>query len=162
MAVNGEPIKDARELARKVASLNPNSTVKIDIVRNGKEQTLDVTPGKLPTSNQIASRGDDSGGSVEPRDLGRLGLTVAPASSVAGAGGKGVVVTDVDEDSEASLKGIKPGDVILEVGGNAVERPADLAKGLKSAEEEGRRAVLLRVRSGDQTRFVALNLKKAG
>ena len=157
VAVNGEPIKDARELARKVASLNPNSTVKIDIVRNGKEQTLDVTPGKLPTSNQIASRGDDSG-PAESRDLGRLGLTVAPASAIAGA--KGVVVTDVNEDSEASLKGIKAGDVILEVGGNAVERPADLAQGLKSAEEEGRRAVLLRVRRGDQTRFVALNLKK--
>ena len=161
VAVNGEPVKDARELARKVASLNPGRTAKIDIVRNGKEQTLDMTLGKLPASNQVASRGDDSA-PTEPHSLGRLGLTVAPASSVAGAGGKGVVVTDVDEDSEASLKGIKPGDVILEVGGNAVERPADLAKGLKSAEEEGRRAVLLRVHRGEQTRFVALGLKKAG
>ncbi|MDQ4060836.1 MAG: Do family serine endopeptidase [Pseudomonadota bacterium] len=159
VSVNGEPIKNARELARKIAALRPNSTARIGILRNGKEQTVDVTLGKLPTSNQLAALGDSS---AEPRGLGDLGLTVAPAGSVAGAGSRGVVVTDVEEDSEAASKGIKPGDVILEVGGQTVQRPADVSSGIKTAEKEGRKAVLLRIQSGDQTRFVALNLKKAG
>jgi serine protease Do len=162
MSVNGEPVKDARELARKVASLNPNSTARIGVVRNGKEQTVEVTLGKLPASNQLAALGGGGSPSDEPRDLGDLGLSVAPAGAVAGAGAKGVVVTDVEEGSEAALKGLKAGDVILEVGGQTVQRPADVASGLKAAQSEGRRAVLLRVQSGDRSRFVALNLKKSG
>ena len=162
VSVNGEPIKDARELARKIGGLNPDSTARIGVVRNGRDETVEVRLGKLPASDQrLAARG----GSLDDqaRDVGSLGLTLAPAGSMGrGAGGKGVVVTDVEPDSEAALKGLKAGDVILEVGGQAVERPSDVRNGVQAAEGEGRKAVLFRVQSGEQTRFVALNLKKSG
>jgi serine protease Do len=88
----------------------------------------------------------------------QLGLTVAPG---AGANKDGVIVTEVDTSSDAAQKGIKTGDVILEVGGLAVKNPEDLANGIKEATKLGRKAVLVRVKSGDQTRFVAVQLKKS-
>ena len=73
----------------------------------------------------------------------------------------GVVVTDVDNASDAAQKGIKSGDVILEVGGLAVKNPEDVANGVKEAAKLGRKAVLMRIKSGEQTRFVAVQLKKS-
>ena len=93
--------------------------------------------------------------------LPRLGLTLAPADGVAGAGKEGVVVTKVDPDGPAANHGFKSGDVILEVGGKAVSSPADVRKALSDARGENKRAVLMRVKSGEQTRFIALPLGRA-
>ena len=85
-----------------------------------------------------------------------LGLTLAPASAVAGAGDKGVVVEQVEPDSVAAQKGLKEGDVITEAAGRSVSRPSDVAAALATAKKDGRKALLLRVTSGDTTRYVAL------
>ena len=52
--------------------------------------------------------------------------------------------------------------MILEVGGQAVSKPADIKAGLDAAAKEGKRAVLLRVKSREGTRFVAIAMPKAG
>ena len=90
-----------------------------------------------------------------------LGMKLAAASQQQGSGGDGVVITDVDPDSDAADKGLKAGDVILEVAGQPVAKPSDVEAGVRSAQDKGRTAVLMRVRSGEQQRFVALPLKKA-
>ena len=72
-----------------------------------------------------------------------------------------MVITEVDNASDAAQKGIKSGDVILEVGGLPVKNPDDVANGVKEATKLGRKAVLMRIKSGDQTRFVAVQLKKS-
>jgi serine protease Do len=79
-----------------------------------------------------------------------------------------VVITEVDPSSDAADKGLKPGDVILQVAGVTVSDPADVAEGVKKAMANAKTAsekdtvkVLMQVKSGDQTRFVALSLKKA-
>ena len=72
-----------------------------------------------------------------------------------------MVVTKVDPDGPAASHGFKSGDVILEVAGKAVSSPADVRKALADARGDGKRAVLLRVKSGDQTRFIALPLGRA-
>ena len=51
----------------------------------------------------------------------RLGLTLAPAGGVAGAGGEGVVITNVEPDSIAAEHGFRTGDVIMEVAGKPVD-----------------------------------------
>ena len=79
-------------------------------------------------------------------------MTVAPGT---GTNKDGVVVTNVDSDSDAAQKGIKSGDVILEVGGLNVKTPDDVANGVKEATKLGRKAVLMRVKSGSEMRFVA-------
>jgi serine protease Do len=70
-----------------------------------------------------------------------------------------VVISDVASSSDAATKGLRPGDVILEVQGQTVKTPADVEANVKKAKDNGRRAVLLRIKSGDGTRFVAIQLK---
>ncbi len=90
-----------------------------------------------------------------------LGLQLAPAASVAGSGDEGVVVTRVLPNSPAGERGFKTGDVILEVAGKAVSNPADVRKALESARTDNKRTVLMRVKSGEGTRFVALPAGRA-
>jgi serine protease Do len=87
-----------------------------------------------------------------------LGLTLSPSGDVDGAGEEGVAVVNVDPTSEAADKGLKPGDVILEVGGKSVSNPSAVVDGIRDAKSKGRKAVLMQVRSERQTRFVALSL----
>jgi serine protease Do len=91
-------------------------------------------------------------------DVPRLGLTVAPASSVAGAGKSGVVVTGVDPKSAAAERGFKEGDVILEVAGKNVASPGDVREAIKTAHADNKNSVLMRVRSGDASHYVAVPL----
>ncbi len=157
-AVNGEQVKDARDLARKIGALAPKATVKLVVLHKGSEKTISLTLGELPNTKQANAATDDSNGGDNNGaiDMGKLGLTLAPASRVAGAGGEGVVVTGVDGSGVAAEHGFSTGDVILEVAGKSVSTPADVRKVVASARTEGKRTVLLRVKSGDNTRFVAL------
>ena len=90
-----------------------------------------------------------------------LGLSVAPASDVSGAGGQGVVVTAVDPDGPAAEQGFQTGNVILDVGGKAVANVGDVRKALTDAKAQGKHQVLMRVKMGEATRFVALPLGEA-
>jgi len=127
--------------------------------RKGEEKTFSISLGELP--NQREARASIPESSPEGTDVPRLGLTVVPAGQVAGSGSEGVVVTEVDPSGLASDQGVKTGDVILEVGGKKVANPSDVRSALKDAQKEGKRTVLMRVKSGDGTHFVAVPLGKA-
>ncbi|MGD0314607.1 MAG: Do family serine endopeptidase [Xanthobacteraceae bacterium] len=157
-AVNGTPVKDAREFARTIGMMAPNSTVNLDIVRKGQEKTVSLTLGEMP-SEHVAKA--DTEQAQPTGGVPRLGLSVAPATEVPGAGGKGVVVTAVDPDGPAAEHGLQEGNVILDVGGKAVANAGDVRKALSEAKAQGRHDVLMRVKIGEATRFVALPLGKA-
>jgi len=161
-AVNGEPVKDARELARTIGGFAPGNSVKLNIIHKGQDKVVNLTLGQLP--NQVNAKLDldrgDQGDSARGSDVPRLGMTVAPAASVAGAGKEGVVVTDVDPKGAAADRGFKEGDVILEVGGKTVASPTEVRDALAAAKTENKNSVLLRVRSGGSSRFVAIPLAK--
>jgi serine protease Do len=156
-AVNGEEVKDARDLAKKIGSMTPDTTVKLSVIHKGAEKTVSLTLAKMPRTNEASNvnpkQEDNNGGSL---DLGKLGLTLAPASRVAGAGNDGVVVTNVDASGVAADHGFSTGDVILEVAGKKVSSPSEVRQVIASMRTEGKRTVLMRVRKGDGTRFVAL------
>ena len=154
-AVDGSPVKDARDLAKKIGALAPKSSVKLSVLHQGAEKTLTLTLGEMPATKEANANGTSSG-SDSTVDLAKLGLTLAPAGHVAGAGTDGVVVTGVDSSGVAADHGFSTGDVILEVAGKTVSTPADVRKMITSARTEGKRTVLMRVKSGDNTRFVAL------
>jgi serine protease Do len=156
-SVNGEAVKDARDLAKKVGALSPGATARLGVFSKGKDKTVAVTLGDYP-KDQTARAG---GGRESPESESHLGLTLAPGGTVAGGDGKGVVVTDVEADGPAAERGVKTGDVILEVAGKTVSTPADVRTALADARAEGKRTVLMRVKSGEATRFVALPLGRA-
>jgi serine protease Do len=159
--VNGDAIRDARTLARRISSLPPGASVKLTVLRGGKEDVVNLTLGELPDDRQA-----NAGASGEDRELPggglpTLGLQLAPASKVSGASEEGVVVTNVDPNGPAAERGFKTGDVILEVGGAKVSTPADIRKALTDAKGAGKRSVLMRVKSEQGTRFVALPVGNA-
>jgi serine protease Do len=160
VSLNGEPVPDARTLARHISSMPPGTAVKIGIVRNSHDETLSMTLGELPKERQ-ASLDTNKKSDQQGTDLPRLGLSLAPAADVDGAGNKGVVVTQVDPDGAAAAHGFKTGDVILDVGGKSVNAPADVRRALTDAKSDGRRTVLMRIKSEQGTRFVALPLGNA-
>jgi len=154
-SVNGQDVKDARELAKRISSLPPGTNVKLGVVSKGSEKTINVTLGELPREQREAraTTGDrDDNGA----DVPKLGLSLAPASKVAGAGSEGVVVTQVDPDGPAASQGFRNGDVILDVAGQRVTTPEQVRKAFADARTGGKRTILLRVKSGDNTRFFAV------
>ncbi|HSI42284.1 MAG TPA: Do family serine endopeptidase [Xanthobacteraceae bacterium] len=157
-SVDGAAIKDARELSRRIAQFKPGTTVKLDVLRDGKKQVVNVTLEQLPTDVASADQGRDGKDTDGARGMPRLGLSLAPAKGVAGAGSDGVVVTEVDPNGPAADRGIRAGDVILDVGGKPVATPADVRAGLADARKDNRKAVLMRIKSEQGTRFVAITL----
>lgn len=153
-AVNGSPVKDSRNLAREIAAMAPGSSAKLDILRKGETRTLTVSLGTMPKQHQASAKQQRSEPtSNEPH----LGLTLAPAKEIAGAGEKGVVVTNVDPDGPAAERGFQSGEIILDVGGKAVANAGDVRKALSEAKADGRHNVLMRVKTADATiRFIAM------
>jgi serine protease Do len=148
-AINGKEVADSRDVARTISSMAPGTAVKLTIVRKGQEKIISVTLGRLPDQRQASAAPIPS----EPRDttMTRLGLSVAPEK-----GGNGVVVTNVDPDGIAAEQGFKTGDVILEAAGKKVGNAGDLSNALQAAQKEGKRSVLLRMKSGSGTKYVTL------
>ncbi|TDK37221.1 Do family serine endopeptidase [Rhizobium deserti] len=156
-AVNGQPIKDARDLAKRVAGFGPNTKVDVDLWRDGKQQTLPVTLGNL-ASDEAASaetRQPDAPAPSTDKALASLGITVAPAED-----GSGLAVTDVDPDSEAAARGLKNGEKIVSVNNRKVETAADVGKVLEQARKDGRTRALFQVEANGSSRFVALPINE--
>ncbi|MCP4381836.1 MAG: Do family serine endopeptidase [Hyphomicrobiales bacterium] len=155
LSVNDKAVEGPRELAATIAGILPGTDVKITFWRDGETQDVNVTLGTLPGQEQLASLQTDEP-AVEPSALDDFGLAVAPAD-----GDAGVVVASVDPNGQAAERGLQPGDVILSVGSSDVAAPADIEKLMEDAKADGLKAVLLRVQSGEQTRFVALTFARA-
>jgi serine protease Do len=161
-AVNGDPVKDARELARTIGGLAPGNAVKLNVLHKGTDKVVNITLGQLP--NTLEAKADTDNNDQAPvtkgTDVPKLGLTLAPANSVAGAGKDGVVVTEVDPKSAAAERGFKEGDVILEVAGKTVSNAGDVREAITAARSDNKNSVLMRIKSGSSSRFVAVPLAK--
>jgi serine protease Do len=157
ISINDQPVKDSRDLARKIAGLSPGTQIKLGMLRSGQPKTLTVTLGELPgTPAHAESRQQPNERPNAPNEDAGLGLSLAPARKVAGAGNQGVVVTQVDPAGQAADTGLEPGDVILDVGGKTVNTPADVRNAVNDARSRAKHTVLLRVKTGQNIRFVAV------
>jgi serine protease Do len=154
-AVDGQQVKDDRDLSSRVADMAPGKSVNITYWRDGASHDITVTLGTFPSDEQLAAA--DKKTQQQPQDTGSaslsdFGLTVQPSDD-----NTGVAVSDVDPNGQAAEAGIQPGDVILKVGNAEVNSPADVEKQVAAAKASGLKAVRLMVKSGDQTQFVALS-----
>ena len=157
LGIDGGRIDGPRDLARKVAALGPGKKTDLIYWHDGSEKTASVKLGSLPDDKEARVNTDMS----QDNKFSGLGLMLAPASSVEGAGSHGVVISDIDPDGVAAQKGLQIGDVILEAGGHAVNQPADISAVLAEAKKDNRKAVLLRVKGSEGTHFVAIAVKPA-
>ena len=128
------------------------------MIHQGEEKTVSITLGTLPAEHQAANQQNER--PTADSEIPKLGLTLATGSQ-SGEQANGVLVTAVDPNGVAADHGFQVGDVILDVGGKAVSKPADVAKQVSDARKEGKHALLFRLKSGEGTRFVALPLGNA-
>jgi serine protease Do len=152
-AVNGNAVKDSRTLAREISGMAPGSSARLDILRKGEAKSITVTLATMP--NQPEKQANASNNGSLP-GAPHLGVAVAPAGEVAGAGAKGVVITAIDPDGPAAERGLQSGDVILDVAGKSVSSASELRNALSEARSGGKKDVLMRIKSADSTRFVAV------
>ena len=150
-AVNGKDVASPRELARLVAGIAPDSSVKVDVWRNGETKSFDVKLGTLPGAQDRADATTPDDDTKPGGSLADFGLTVTPSDD-----GKGLVVTDVDNDSAAAERQMQAGDVIVAVNSKPVASTDDVNKAVAEAEKAGRKAVLFQVKREETSRFVAL------
>jgi serine protease Do len=168
LTFNGQKLHEMRTLPRVVAETPIDQQVPVDIWRNGKPQTVQVVVAEMPDDEKPASL-PDSPRKPPPStivDLGALGMKVAPISEELRQRfklddkQKGVVITDLAPDGLAADRGLKQGDVIVEVQQQSVAAPADIQKRLTDAKTQGRKSVLLLVQGKDGMRWVPLPVKK--
>ncbi|MFA6607480.1 MAG: PDZ domain-containing protein, partial [Sphingomonas sp.] len=176
LRVDGKDVTPDQSLSYLVANVTPGSRVPLDIVRQGKPQTIIATIGTRPPEDQLAAKaagedGEDTDDSdnptVEQAAANALGMTVQTLtpqiartfnidSSV-----QGVVVATVDPSSDAGSKGLKRGDVIVSANGVPVATPAALGAVVAQAKAAGRTQVALYLVRGRQPAlFIAVKLKK--
>lgn len=149
--VNGRRIEDSRDLARKIADYTPGTTVKVSVRRGDRDMTIDVKLGRFPSSEPKVAMQNEGGDDAEPTALEELGLSLR-----ANDRGEGVVIEEVDAESDAADKGLRQGDVIVEVNSRKVSKPSDIDEQVREARKRGRGAVLMVISRGGQRRFVAV------
>jgi len=153
-SVAGQPASDDRNLIKRVSDMPPGKSIELGLIRQNEKKNINVTLGELPVpeSRSIAEKSESP---PADGDKPNVGLTLMPANNF-GPGVRGVIVADLDPAGWAAEGGLSTGDVILDVGGNAVKTPADFYKALTEVQSKGKRIALARVKSSQATRFVAI------
>jgi serine protease Do len=153
--LNDQAVEDAGDLTRRIGSFKPDAKVQLTYMRNGSEKTAEITLADQK-NEKVAKAGAQS------EDKGaQLGIQIAPAKDVAGAGDKGVAIVGVDPNGTAAEQGLAAGNVILDVSGKPVSTPEDVKSGIATAKTQGKKAVLMRIQTADGARFVAVPFPKA-
>jgi serine protease Do len=155
---NGQEIADMRHLPRIVAETPFDTSVPVTVLRQGKEISFQVKLGELDETADAKPASSDTQAPPAQPDKAKtvLGLSLAEMSeplrqkySIADEA-SGVVVLDVDSKSNAASKGLKAGDVIVEVDQGSVTTPSDVQKRIDTAKANGFKVVTLLVyRQGD-------------
>ena len=161
---NGQEVRDMRGLPRIVADTEIGKQVPVVVWRDGKEITLQTKVGELPDDPRVAAATPDKPAPVQPLELSALGLRLSPITPEArerfqlSADQKGVLVIGVQQGTPAGDKGLKPGDVIIEVQQEEVLTPADVQERVEKIRKANRRSVLMLVQTGDGLQWVPLSL----
>jgi serine protease Do len=169
---DGRAIVDSKELPRVVAETEVGKEVPVKVIRDGKEQDVKVTLGRLEDGEKLVAKAAGAKAppaSAAPTTVTLLGMTVSSLTDdlrskfKTDEKVKGALVTEVAKDGAAIDKGVGAGDVILEAGGKAVESSADVSAAIDAATKDGKASVLLLIAKAGkvgETRFIALKLKK--
>jgi len=157
LKVGDKSVNGPKQLASRIAAYKPGSEVELTIWRDGADKTVTVKLGRLPdkVAAKLGRRDSEDPSSTMIRPDSLLGMELSKADEF-DVEDHGVVISDVDPDSVAAEKGLRRGDVILRVAGDEVRSPRDVERAIEKARRDGRRTVLMRVKTRRATRFVGL------
>ncbi|MET0307062.1 MAG: Do family serine endopeptidase [Sphingomonas sp.] len=174
VAVGGKEVTPDQTLSYLTANQKPGSRIAIDLVRDGKRQTVNVVMGTRPPEDQLAQfdpeddgtgPGSDNGSGSETMAASSLGIAVTPLTpQIAGSIGvdpakaNGVVVLTVDPNSDAAGKGLRRGDLIVSVNRAPVASGADIARIVTTSKSAGRKTVLLYIQRRSVGQFVPIQI----
>lgn len=153
---DGHEVENAHTLSRLVAATQPDRKAKVDIIRDGKEKSIEVTIGTMPqkVEGQLPEKATAWGLSVQditPELAQQLGLNPDE---------QGVVISGVAPGSPAEEAGLQPGDVVKEVNRQEIQNLNDYNQALEKAKQD--KSLLLVIKRGGTTHFVVLKSVSEG
>lgn len=164
LSFDGVEVEDTRGLVRLVGETTVGKSVRVVVHRDEGTQTVLVTLGRREDAERSEEGEEDAPDAPTEENADILGLTISPLTDTLrtdlglDAEADGLVVTEVDEASEAFAKGLRAGDLITEAGQQKVTSIDDLEARMEEARDAGRKSLLLLVRRSGEPRFVALSL----
>lgn len=166
VGVNGDAVDNSQDATRRVGAAKPGDTIRLEVIRDGRRQTLNVRSGTRPSEDEL-NASDESGSSAPGRaapaqsetieGLGVTAITPAARSRFNIPDNvSGVVITNVAQGSPASRLGFQPGFVITRANNTNIASAADLRAAVAAAKQAGRPSILLFVRTPQGTSPVPL------
>ena len=164
-SVDGKQVDGIKELTRMISAMKPGSSVKLGVWRDGKDMTVTAKVGdqKVEAAIMKANAEKPADKKAEPMSY---GMSLAPLSKEARQelklddSVKGAIVAAIEPGSPADDQGLKAGDVLQQVGRDAVDSPKMAAEKLKEARKTGK-PVLMKVYREGMTRYVAISPRAA-
>ena len=164
LSFDGKPIREMRDLPRVVADSPVGSAVEVEIVRNGERQTVEITLGRLEDGERAVLASADADVTEDEGLL--LGMSVSELDDELreeyelGDEIAGLVITNVEQDSPAGSKDVRPGEVIVQINQEEVRTPEEAVERLAELKEDGRKnALLMLAAKGGDLRFVTVRIE---
>ncbi len=155
-AINGVAITGSADLRNKVAMTPPKTKLKMDVLRNGKQETIEVTIGEQPGDMATLAK-NGSSATLSAFGLSVQNLTNEVAEQFGYKKDQGVLIADVEADSPAAQVNLQAGNLIEEVNKVRVHNLKELQAALKKSSNPKR--VLLRVRAGEYSQYIVLQIQ---
>jgi serine protease Do len=169
-SVNGKPVSSSAEMTREVARTAAGDTIRLEVLRLGKPETIEFKAGIRPSEAQLAGNdnapSEDNSAAPKAERPVVLGMSLTPLDAAGRkqfdlpASVNGVVITGVGPNSDAAQKRLQPGDVIMRVGDRVTLKPSDVAAAVAAAKAAGREGVLLLIYRDGRTLFFPIKLEK--
>ena len=155
--IDGREIRDDNHLRKVVGTIRPGTRVSMGIIRDGKRKTVNVTLGDFPENLQASSPQRQQDG------YNKLGIEVADINNEIAQrynledGDDGVVIINIDRNSDAWREQLRVGDIILSVNKKSVDSVEKFDSVIN--ELESGKTILLRCKRGTRRFFSAIKIK---
>jgi serine protease Do len=165
-SVDGKDVDGIKDLTRMISGMKPGASVKLGVWRDGKDMTVTAKVGDQKDEAAVTKASADKPADAKKAEPMSYGVSLAPISPEARQelklddSIKGAVVAAVEPGSPAEDQGLKAGDVLQQVGKDAVDSPKMAAEKLKEAKKTGK-PVLMKIYREGMTRFVAISPRAA-
>lgn len=164
LKVGNVEVKDERSLPRIVGNMASGAQVNLSVWRKGKILNIPVKIGEYEEAEEASVISTPEGGKEVIKGIEIHGMTLQPLTEDIRQrfditpGTQGVLVVDVNPKSSAAEKGIRPGDIIIEISQEEVKSPQNVVDYLKKAEKEGRKSALLLINRDGESRYISIRI----